>query len=238
MFLQTPQQSPPETPVAQEVRVEQTEPSWTFTVEPFIWFAGLDGQGSADSSPPIDLGLSPSDVFGHLDGGFLLALEARAPEQRWSVIADGLYLRLKDDEGSMHTETEAAMLELGGAFPVTDSGKVDVIAGLRYVDLSFDVQIGSAVDATATQEWVEPWIGARGRIPFNETWSLALRGDIGGFGIGSQFTWQAAAVLGAELGAGWRFDIGYRAIGIDYDDGDLSFDTRIHGPLLGFAWQG
>ena len=236
MFLQDPH-PPPDAAVAQDVRAAQADPSWSFLIEPFIWFAGLDGQNSADTSPPIDLGLSPLDVLGHLDGGFLLNVEARAPEQRWSLMADGLYLRLKDDEGTSQTETEATMIEAGGSLPLNESGSVDAIAGLRYIDLSLDVQLGAAVDATARETWVEPWIGARGRVPINETWHVDMRGDVGGFGIGSQFTWQALAVLGADLGSGWRFDVGYRAIGIDYDSGDLSFDTRVHGPLFGFAWQ-
>jgi hypothetical protein len=238
VFLQTPQPAPPETPVAQDVRVAQPEPSWTFVIEPFIWFAGLDGQGEAGTAPPVDIGLSATDVFGHFDAGFLLAFEARAPADRWSIMADGLYLRLKDEEGAADTETEATMIELGGALPLSDSGRFDLIAGLRYVDLSFDVQIGAPIDQTARETWVDPWIGARGIIPISESWAVHLRGDAGGFGVGSQFSWQALGIIAAQLGAGWRFDVGYRAIGIDYNDGDLSFDTRVHGPLIGFAWQG
>lgn len=237
MLLQVPQAEPSETSLAQDVRIAPARASWSYTIEPFVWFAGLDGQGSADSSPPVDLGLAPADVFGHLDGGFLLAGEVRAPDCRWSVIADALYLRLEDDEGTTQTETEASMIEVGAAVPLADSGRFDLVAGVRYVDLSFDVEIGTTVDEDATEAWVDPWIGARGTIPLSDTWSIALRGDVGGFGVGSQFSWQAIGVVGAELGGGWRLDLGYRAIGIDFDDGDLQFDTRVHGPLLGIAWH-
>ena len=237
MLLPTPQPAPAEWPVAGDVRIAQSEPSWTFVIEPFIWFAGLDGQGEAGTAPPVDFRHTAADVFGSFDAGFLLALEARAPGDRWSIIADGLYLRLADDEGLADTETEATMLEIGGALPLGESGSLDLIGGLRYVDLSFDVQIGAAIDQTARQTWVDPWIGARGIIPIDETWAVHLRGDIGGFGVGSKFSWQALGVLSAQLGKGWRFDAGYRAIGIDYDDGDLAFDTRVHGPLIGFAWS-
>lgn len=46
-----------------------------------------------------------------------------------------------------------------------------------------------------------------------------LRGDVGGFGVGSQFTWQALGVYTYEFSSGrtaWSAVLGYRAIGLNY----------------------
>jgi opacity protein-like surface antigen len=32
-------------------------------------------------------------------------------------------------------------------------------------------------------------------------------------------------------------DIGYRALGIDYEDHDISFDAVVHGPVVGLAFR-
>jgi hypothetical protein len=228
---------PPAALLAPEVLVAKQDEGGSISVEPFLWFVSLDSRGSADGSPPANVALGPSDVFGALDAGFLLAFEARfAP--RWNVLADGLYVRFEEDEGSVRTETEATMVEAGVARRLESNAGIDLLAGLRYIDLSLDVEIGSAIDSTARESWIDPWIGARGRIALGEQWSLRLRGDVGGFGVGSEFTWQALAVLGWSFADSWQLDLGYRAIDIDYEGDDLEFDGVIYGPLLGLAWHG
>jgi hypothetical protein len=49
-----------------------------------------------------------------------------------------------------------------------------------------------------------------------------LRGDVGGFGLASQFAWQAVGVYSYA----WQFDgyalagvLGYRALGVTYSEG-------------------
>jgi hypothetical protein len=210
------------------------EGRWTFTVEPFLWLAGIDGEGGDGSAPPVDVGENLS-IFGQFDGGFLLSLEARAPEDRFSLLADGLYLSLADDEGSLQTDTDVWMFELGGGLPLGDPNW-EVIAGLRYVDLGFDTDV-AGLSTSSQADWVDPWIGARGTIPLGESWALKLRADVGGFGVGTQFTWQAVAGVQAALGKSVRLDLGYRTISLDFDDSGLEYDAVIRGPLIALAFQ-
>jgi hypothetical protein len=68
-----------------------------------------------------------------------------------------------------------------------------------------------------------------------------VRGDIGGFGAGSDFSWQALATYNAKLcdGNGYTLDgfVGYRALAVDYHQGSgirrYEMDTIQHGPILG-----
>ena len=72
---------------------------------------------------------------------------------------------------------------------------------------------------------------------------LFLRGDIGGFGVGSDFSWQAIGAYGFEFGTynGIRFSgvIGYRALYVDYVQGEgrqrYEYDMLQHGPILGIS---
>lgn len=207
---------------------------WSFTLEPFLWLAGIEGDGSVDSSPPTDIGENLS-LFGEIDGGFLLAGEARAPDGRFSLFGDGLYLSLADSDGSLQTDTDVWMLELGAGLPLGRSS-LEAIAGLRYVDLEFATEVTGFPGASAHESWIDPWVGARGGFELGERWELDLRADVGGFGVGCEFTWQALGGLRVDLGKSVRLDLGYRAIRLDFDDDDLEYDALIRGPVVGLAF--
>lgn len=52
-------------------------------------------------------------------------------------------------------------------------------------------------------------------LDLTDRWSLRLAGDVGGFGVGSDFTWAAQGLLDYRLPLG-RFDtvlgVGYQAL--------------------------
>ncbi|MBM6584083.1 hypothetical protein ILT44_28185 [Microvirga sp. BT689] len=88
-------------------------------------------------------------------------------------------------------------------------------------------------------------IGARVRYAVAPEHELFLRGDIGGFGVGSDFSWQAIGGYGFDFGAynGIIFSgvIGYRALSVDYAQGEgrrsYEFDMVQHGPILGVSMR-
>jgi hypothetical protein len=201
---------------------------WSFVFEPYLWLAGVDGEGSADAS-------GETSFVGGFDSAFMMRFEAHLPDYGPALLFDALTLDLADDEGSVQTETDADMLEAGFSLPLDDRARVELIAGARYVELGFDVEVGGADAGSARESWIDPWIGARGSIPFADDWSFRYRGDVGGFGIGSEFTWQGALGVAVLLGDHVRLEAGYRAISIDFDQGDLDYDALIHGPQLSLA---
>jgi hypothetical protein len=200
---------------------------WTFHVEPFLWIPSLDGSGSADSSPTTSL-TNPE-----FDAGFLLAFEAQPHGGGVGFLADGLYVRLADDEGTLRTRTEVEMFEAGIAWPLTEQRTWELLAGARWVDLDYEVAVGGALSGDASATWVDPWFGGRGRFPLGERWIAGVRGDIGGFGVGTQFTWQALATVGWQCTEHLRVDLGYRALSLDFDDDDLDYNAIVYGPLVG-----
>lgn len=112
-----------------------------------------------------------------------------------------------------------------------DFGDVEVFGGATTagIDRDFD----------AREWWVDPFLGARLSAEVTERISLTLMGDVGGFGIGSaaNFAWQAAGLLGWRFAEQWTLLAGYRARGIDRDQGDFGIDTIMQGPVVGVAWR-
>ncbi len=106
----------------------------------------------------------------------------------------------------------------------------------------FEVSGSRVVAKSGTMGWVDPVIGLRVRHQFSPGRELQLRGDIGGFGVGSDFSWQLFGGYAFELGEGWSGVIGYRALSVDYSEdtsnGTRGIDLIQHGPVLGvnFRW--
>jgi hypothetical protein len=99
-------------------------------------------------------------------------------------------------------------------------------------------QLASTLDAKLGQTlsrddyWFDPYVGLRARYNFSKTYYTAVRGEIGGFGVGADLMWEVETVIGINLTRNIFTEIGYRALGGDYKDNGFLFDTVMHGPQI------
>jgi hypothetical protein len=162
---------------------------------------------------------------------------------------------------------ETTMAESGLTYEVArwggarSSTALDVLGGARYwnQELDLSLAVDASVDAgnlglkrsgslavarSGTLEWVDPFVGLRVRHQLAPGKELEFLGDVGGFGVGSDLTWQ--------LFGGYSFDfavwqttlhglVGYRALAVDYtqDNGPSknSVDLILHGPVVGLSFR-
>jgi hypothetical protein len=80
--------------------------------------------------------------------------------------------------------------------------------------------------------WFDPYVGLRGRYNFNKVFYTAVRGEIGGFDVGADLMWEVEGVIGINLTRSIFTEIGYRALGADFEDNGFRFDTVMHGPQI------
>jgi hypothetical protein len=163
---------------------------------------------------------------------------------------------------------QMAILEAGAAYEVARFGlgghgasvALDVLAGGRFwyqkADVSFDlataVDIGDlelgrnrAIARSGSVDWADPFVGARLRYAVSPGHEIFARGDVGGFDVGSKFSWQAIAGYGFDFAAwnGITFSgvLGYKALYVDYAQGEgrrrYEFDMLQHGPVLGVSMR-
>jgi hypothetical protein len=78
-------------------------------------------------------------------------------------------------------------------------------------------------------------MGARFRINLKKDLVCHAEGDAGGFGAGSEQTWQIYTGAGEEFKQKYSLFLGYRRLSVDYRDGRLVYNTNLNGMLLGFA---
>lgn len=166
------------------------------------------------------------------------------------------------------TKMTLAVLEGGATFELARWGyagaseaftAIDAVAGVRYwnvgVDLSLDgvavaglgnlgfTQAGSrAIARSGTMSWVDPLVGLRLRQQIDATNAFFVKGDVGGFGAGSRFSWQAVGGYTHDFrfaGLDWTSMIGYRALYVDYSQGGGShrsgLNAVLHGPVTGLG---
>lgn len=135
---------------------------------------------------------------------------------------------------------------------------LDMGGGIRYwhQDLDVDVALAGTVNIdglvltgngalaqSGGVNWVDPFIGARLTYLHSPTESFVVRGDIGGFSIGSRFTWQTVATYNWYLGSHAAIDfdgyLGWRALSVDYVKGRgaerYEFDVLQQGPVVGIT---
>ena len=163
---------------------------------------------------------------------------------------------------ALGVDFEEAVVEVGGAYEVmkwNSHTAIDVLAGARYwhqdmsvnlaltgtlTDLSgLDVSRGIAIARGGSVDWVDPVVGGRIRYNLAPGQDLMLRADVGGFGAGSQFSWNALAaysfVFAKRDGVTYSGILGYRALDVDYEQGSgrtkYVYDVLQHGPITGLT---
>ena len=74
--------------------------------------------------------------------------------------------------------------------------------------------------------------------------SPILDGDIGGFGVGSDITYNPIGTVGWDMtvfGNDATLHAGYRVLYQDYEDGSgadrFAYDVTTHGPMIGMNFQ-
>jgi hypothetical protein len=110
--------------------------------------------------------------------------------------------------------------------------------------VAIEVEKALAFSRSGDAEWVDPFVGFRLRHQMGPTKELSLEGDVGGFGAGSDFSWQVVAAYGFDssiCGTPYHGVIGYRALSVDFTEdsrnGKNTFDFVQHGPIMGVSFR-
>ena len=218
---------------------------WKLSVMPYFWMAGIEGDVTVKSfKADIDIGFD--EIWDALDFGGQVHIEAQ--KGRWGLLFDPAFLALSSDDISppnAEVEFDMWIVELGGFYRLGDwptggvNGRamtLDVLAGGRYWNLKQKVELGPLSRETS-QDWIDPFIGARLIMEMNDWMVFHLRGDIGGFAISndaSEFTWNVYAGPAFKVSDKVTIVAGYRALGLNKERGsNLDADLTMHGPQIG-----
>lgn len=212
---------------------------WSWRLAPYGWLAGLDGEvGVGRLTAPVDL--SFSDVLEDLSLTAMLAVDAG--NDRWGVAGDLFYVQLDSiastPAGPASVQTEQWIVSGIPYIRVRSDENMtfDVGAGARYVDTDLDVGTAGG-RRSGSKNWVDPVVMLRAGMPLTEKLSLNLSGDVGGFGFGSDFTWQLSGNLAYAITQNVDLFAGYRHIDIDYEEGPFVYRVATSGFGIGVSFE-
>lgn len=234
---------------------------WWARLDLALWLPGISGTiGAAGSAVSVsesfaDVARSADALFGF--GGALAVGKGKA-----GGYVDGYWSRIgaavASPGGTVNVVSEMGIFDFGVSYEVLrrpmewtaagDKPARDLVViaygGGRYTNVNSTLTLAGSPSVKGDRRWVDPMIGARGEFPLGQHFSLAFRGDIGGFGASSDLAWTAAGAIS------WDFylrdfpaslQMGYLAIGDNYHTGTggarFTWNTILHGLILNFSMQ-
>ncbi len=221
--------------------------AWRSRVTLYGWFAGLEGDIFArNRGATAGVSLSPSDVLDNLELGAFAFAEAR--RGRLGVMLDAAYVDLESSQdvaspapARITGDTQLLLVTAAASWRVAeqDGAFADVYAGgrLTSVDVGLRAQGAGGADLRATRDesWVDPLIGLRVGAELTDRLSVWGLVDVGGFGVGSDFAWQAYAGARYALSDRISAEAGFRYVAFDYSAARSDFDMRFWGPTVGVS---
>lgn len=228
---------------------ERVNRAWEFMIAPYFVAANITGTSQVGRLPNTDIDISTSDILENLKFGAMIRAEALY-QQKFGAMIDVAYMGLGSSadvfagRGRISVGVDQTIVEGMLFYRVYNSPQtsVDLYAGGRYWDINLDLNAqGTFVgnfDISRGDDWIDPVVGIRAFHMFNDKWSANARGDIGGFGVASDFTWNVQGGVGYHFNKTWSAHMQYKALSVDYDNDktgtdSFGYDTITHGPLLG-----
>jgi len=140
---------------AAETQGDAGKSGWQYSLAPYLWTPAFDGDiGVGPVSAPVDAAFT--DYMDDLAGALLLMGEAK--NDRTTFMVDGVWMRLKDDSGTpgaafsmIDVQMDMVLLEGAVGYDIisNDSLQLMALVGVRYVDMTVDMDLTPDVAAVA-----------------------------------------------------------------------------------------
>ncbi len=240
-------QSEPQPEAAPAVANGETEPAedkgrFAVDVTVYGWLAGTTGEFTPfTGAPTLAFDNSFGEVLEDLDLAFFASAHAR--KDSFVALLDVSYASLSREglvppgipaAGKL---TQLSVTAAAGVRAVDDPARaLDLLAGARLWSLDGSVEVPLAgISASPEKSFVDPIVAARLVTEVAPRLSALAYLDIGGIGIGSDFTYQLVGTLNYRLGPSFFVSAGYRHLKLDYSDNGTVFEGSMTGPIFGLT---
>lgn len=223
------------------------EDQWSFGFTSYIWGSWVDG--TLDSGGrELPVSVTFEETLKDLSFAFQGAGEVRYG--RFGALVDVTYANLTSrvdtpfgvlfSEAVTDTEQWIVNAIVTYRFYQDRAGWIDAAAGARVISLETDTTLKAgllpAEESSAGDTIVSPIVGMRGHVAIGDGFGVTGAFDVGGFGVGSDFTWQLLGTLDYEISEGIALRVGYRHIGVSTSN-DVDMDLNWTGPVVGIGFR-
>jgi len=216
---------------------QSTGDKWNVFVAPYLMGPAMSGETTA-RGVDVDIDASASDIFSNLQFGAMGIAVAR--KGNWGFGSDLIWMALGTTVRNTNVDVNQGAFAFYGLRQLGPAA--DVTFGLRVNTLQSTLKFkGPDVTVSQDQTWVDPIAGVTLRSPAGRRVQLRLYTEVGGFGAGSDFTWQVFPTLSLRLTDKASLEFGYRWLDLDYDTGEgneqFRYDVLTQGPVVGFGFK-
>jgi len=241
---------------SQQAVAQSDDDGWDHSLAVYLWGASITGTTVLGG----DLELDFKDILDHLEMAAMGSYMGR--KGKWSIMGDVIYMDISADKqmsrvppvggGEISVDVNSSLdmksliVHMGGGYNLYDDGEAtttDVIAGVRYLDLSTDLLLnfqinpsgpGLEFSQSVSEDVWDAIIGFRGVISLGDRWFMPWGGNIGAGD--SDLTWQAMVGVGFKASSWADIALTYRYLKWEFDDMPID-DLVIAGPLLGVIFR-
>lgn len=206
---------------------------WSFRLTPELWAPSLDAEVDIGGRRRAETDVA---VFDDLEG--VASLEGEVRRGAFALTAEWTNLDVGEDATAggvpASIDLDGTLATFLAAWRVVEREhwSADVLAGGRYLAIDAEVTGPGERRASTRQIWGDPLVGLAGDVALSARLTLGVRADVGGFGVGSDVTWQARGRLGFRVLEHVTLAAGYRHLDVAYEQGDVAIDFALTGPFL------
>jgi hypothetical protein len=136
--------------------------------------------------------------------------------------------RLDDLAAALRARAEART----DALRAQAQNRIDHLKSKLAGEIAAALKSELATSASLEERWLDPYVGIATRYNLCKACYLTAKADIGGFGVGSEITWQASCALGCQLTRSIFVEAGYRYLYTDYNQGGFLYDVTQSGAQI------
>ena len=214
-------------------------------IEPYLMLTSMSGTTGIGNLPNTFICIPASDLFSHLKFGGMLYAEVH--NNQFAFTSDLFYASLSQDASGKNgvlsgtANLKQFFWELEALRKLSPWVEVGLGARINSIESGLNINVtlpGGSMTQTGDKKntWVDPLIVTRLKTWLDNKWLLALRVDVGGFGIGSQFSWQLQPDIAYRASKLLQIGLGYRYLFMNYNNGSGSdrfyYDMEEYGPQI------
>jgi hypothetical protein len=229
-----------------------TVKKWNFLVDVYLMFPNMNGETGIGQSLVLPVNANPGDIFSKLQMGGFLYLEAQT--DKYAITSDIVYMNLVQEVtpgtilNSGEVDAKQFIWEFAGLYRLSSFLEIGIGGRLNYIQAGVDAQINvipsgtEAITGRQSKTWFDPILIARFATDIKDKWLFQIRGDLGGFNIGSVYSWQLQGYAGYRFAKWFQLTAGYRILSTKYLSGEAPkefiFNVNEFGPVvrLGFTF--
>jgi|GEM_PF-843856 len=129
----------------------------------------------------------------------------------------------------IRTQAELEVAKIAGTVTSALQSRANAAKSKLAKSISNSLEDSLPTHAAGDEWWIDPIVGLRGQLNLTRWLFLAAQGDVGGFGVGSQITWNTQATIGFNFTRNVFAELGYRYMYVDYENDGFLYNMNSYG---------